>query len=139
MFHDSRSAAHNQVRSVISAFLNKHRQPGWTIHEETRMDATGLTLHPVSSESMAHAGRRISEAEQAAGLVSIARLSRLQPDFVTFSSADTSIAILDLCRPSDVHVDQLATAYSRKIPAVLHSLTLCTTIKLKDGKFRSFP
>jgi ribonuclease HI len=113
-FHDARTAAHNQVRSVISAFLHKHRQPGWTIHEETRMDATGLTLRPVSSASMAQAGRRLSEAEQAAGLVSIARLGRLQPDFVAFSSADKSIAILDLCRPSDVHADQLATAYSRK-------------------------
>jgi hypothetical protein len=78
------------------------------------MDATGLTLRPVSSESMAHAGRRISEAKQAAGLVSIARLGRLQPDLVTFSSADKSIAFLDLCRPSDVHADQLATAYTRK-------------------------
>ncbi len=65
------------------------------------MDATGLTLRPVSSESMTQAGRRISAAEQAAGLVSIARLCRLQPDFVTFSSADKSIAILDLCRPSE--------------------------------------
>jgi hypothetical protein len=48
---------------------------------------------------MAQAGRRLSEAEQAAGLVSIARLGRLQPDFVAFSSDDKSIAILDLCRP----------------------------------------
>ncbi len=118
-FHDARTAAHNQVGSVISAFLNKHHQQRWTIHEETRMDATGTALRPVSSESMAHAGRWISEAEQAAGLVSIASLSRLQPDFVTFSSADKSIAILDLpvCRPSasDVHADQLATVYTRKI------------------------
>jgi hypothetical protein len=94
-FHDARTAAHNQVRSVISAFLNKHRQQVWTLHEEARIDATGLTLRPVSSESMAHAGRRISEAEQAAGLASIARLGRLQPDFVTFSSADKSIAIFE--------------------------------------------
>jgi hypothetical protein len=78
------------------------------------MNTTGLTLRPVSPESMAQAGRLISEAEQAAGLVSIARLGRLQPDFVTFSSADKRIAILDLSRPSDVHTDQLATAYSRK-------------------------
>jgi hypothetical protein len=65
---------------------------------------------------MAHAGltRRISEAEQAAGLVSITRLGLLQPDFVTFSSADKSIATLDVCRPSDVHADQLVTAYTRK-------------------------
>jgi hypothetical protein len=88
---------------------------------------------------MAQAGRRLSEAEQAAGLVSIARLGRLQPDFVAFSSADKSIAILDLCRPSDVHADQLATAYSKKISAMRHSLTLCITITLKDGKLRSFP
>jgi hypothetical protein len=73
------------------------------------MDATGLALRTVSPESMAHADRRISEAEQAAGLVNIACLCRLQPDFVTLSSADKSIAILDLCRPSDVHADQLAT------------------------------
>ena len=78
------------------------------------MDATGLTLRPVSSESMARAGRKISDAERATGLVNVARLGRLQPDFVTLSSADKRLAILDLCRPSDIHVDQLVTAYTRK-------------------------
>jgi hypothetical protein len=91
--------------------------------------------------SVAHAGRRISDTEHAAGpgLASNARLSWLQPDFVIFSSADKGIAILDLCRPSDVHADQLVTAYTGKDPAMPHSLTLCTTTKLKDEKLRSFP
>jgi hypothetical protein len=68
-----------------------------------------ITLCQVSSESRAHSVWRISEAEKAAGLVtliSIARLGWLQPDFVTVSSADKTFSI--------AIADQLATAYTKK-------------------------
>jgi hypothetical protein len=80
--------------------IHKHCQPSrsWTLHEETRMYASGFILLPLPSASLIRAGRRISEAEQAAGLVGIACLCRLQPD--------KRIAIFDLCRASDVHADQ---------------------------------
>jgi hypothetical protein len=51
---------------------------------------------------------------QAEGLVSITRLGCLQPDFLSFSSVNKRISILDLCCPSDVYADQLFTADNRK-------------------------
>jgi hypothetical protein len=90
------------------------------------MDATGLTLRPVSTTSKIRAGRSVSEAGQAEGLVSITRLGRLQPDFFSFWSVKKRIALLDLYRPFDVHADQLFIAYTCKrtsytpLPDALH-------------------
>jgi hypothetical protein len=87
---------------------------------------------------MARARRNVSDAQQEAELVSIARLGRLQPDFLSFSSAEQRSAILDLCRPSDVHADQLFIAYTATKSAIPHFQMLFVTMKLQVGKFEFF-
>jgi hypothetical protein len=91
---------------------------------------------------MARAGWCIAEAEQVAGLVSIASLGRSQPDFSTLSSADKKLAIIDLYRPSDVPADQLLTAYTRKETSSAldtDALHYYQCMRLKGGELRSFP
>jgi hypothetical protein len=63
--------------------------------EETRMVKTGLILCPTSMTTIDQLGRR-------------------QPDWTLVSDEHKKIAIVDLCRPSDVHHAQLLAAAIRK-------------------------
>jgi hypothetical protein len=65
----------------------------------------GLTLAKVSAEVVAHAGK--SSVADPAGQFD---LQRWQPDWVVISHTHQRIAIIDLCRPADVHEDQLKAA-----------------------------
>ena len=94
-FREARTAAHNQVRDVVTSFLNSTLGSEWTMFEETRMSRTGLVLSSTSHATAEHWGRR-------------------QPDWVLVSPHHKRIAIVDLCRPSDVHPDQLLAAAMRK-------------------------
>ena len=59
----------------------------------------------VSAEVVANAGK--SSTVDPAGQCD---LQRWQPDWVAISHTHKRIAIIDLCRPSDVHEDQLKAA-----------------------------
>jgi hypothetical protein len=94
-FRDARKSAHNQVRDVITSFLNSALRSKWTMFEETRMSRTGLVLQPTSSTTTNQLGRR-------------------QPDWVLVSETHKRIAIVNLCRPSDASPAQLLAAAVRK-------------------------
>ena len=77
--------------------------------EESSLRSTGLVLRPVSTTSVAQARRQPTddpESEQ--------DLGRWQPDWILVSSELKKIAVLDLCRPSDVRPTQLPAAAIRK-------------------------
>ena len=82
--------------------------PKWTVYEETRMGNMGLTLSKVSA-AVATAGKPF--VADSAGECD---LQRWQPDWVAISCDHKCIAIIDLCRPSDVHEDQLEVAATLK-------------------------
>jgi hypothetical protein len=71
----------------------------WKMFESTRMVKTGLVLtgllRPTSPTTIDQLGRR-------------------QPDWILVSEKDKKIAIIDLCRPSDVNNAQLLAAAMRK-------------------------
>jgi hypothetical protein len=94
-FREARTSAHNQVRDVITSFLHSALGAEWTMYEETRMSRTGLILSSTPQATAEQWGRR-------------------QPDWVLVSQHHKRIAIVDLCRPSDVHPDQLLAAAMRK-------------------------
>ncbi len=94
-FRAARTSAHNKVRNVVTSFLNSTLGPEWTMFEETRMSHTGLLLCSTSQATAEQWGRR-------------------QPDWVLISHHHKRIAIIDLCRPSDVHPAQLLAAAIRK-------------------------
>ena len=94
-FREARTSAHNKVRNVVTSFLNSTLGPEWTMFEETRMSHTGLLLCSTSQATAEQWGRR-------------------QPDWVLISHHHKRIAIIDLCRPSDVHPAQLLAAAIRK-------------------------
>ena len=78
--------------------------------EEACMKNTGLILRPVSAASIAQARQRPVEVDTE----SMCSLDRLQPDWIFVSHELRKIAIVDLCRPSDVHPEQLKAAAIRK-------------------------
>ena len=47
-FREARTSAHNQVRDVVTSFLNSTLGAEWTMYEETRMSRTGLILASTS-------------------------------------------------------------------------------------------
>ena len=94
-FREARTSAHNQVRDVITSFLTSTLGSEWTVFEETRMAQTGLILRPTPQATIDQLGRR-------------------QPDWLLVSETHKKIAIVDLCRPSDVHPAQLLAAAMRK-------------------------
>ncbi len=83
------------MRVVITSFLSNTAGPEWTVYEETPMAKTGLVLRPTTMATVDQLGRR-------------------QPDWVLVSHELRRIAILDLCRPSDVLPSQLLMAANRK-------------------------
>jgi hypothetical protein len=96
-FREARTSAHNQLRDVITSFLISTLRPEWTLFEETRMAKTGLILRSSSLTA--------DDVDQ---------LSRRQPDWILLSKEAKWIAIIDLCRPSDIHQTQLQAAAIRK-------------------------
>ncbi len=69
--------------------------PEWKVFEETRIARSGLVLCPMSPAKTDQQGRR-------------------QPDWMLVSEEHKKIAIVDLCRPSDVLHAQLLAAATRK-------------------------
>jgi hypothetical protein len=96
-FREARTSAHNQVRNMITSFLTSTLRPEWTLFEETRMAKTGLILR--SSSLIAD---------------DVDQLGWQQPDWILVSKDAKRIAIIDLCRPSDIHQTQLQAAAIRK-------------------------
>ena len=78
--------------------------PKWTVYEETRMGNMGLTLSKVPTAVVATAVKPF--VVDSAGECDLQRW-HWQPDWVAISFDHKRIAIIDLCRPSDVHKDQL--------------------------------
>jgi ribonuclease HI len=108
-FREARTSAHNQVRQVVSSFFSRCVGPKWTVYEETRMGNMGLNLSKVPAAVVATAGKQV--VADSAGECD---LQRWQPDWVAISYDHKRIAIIDLCRPSDVHEDQLEAAATLK-------------------------
>jgi len=82
---------------VITSFLTSTLRPEWILFEETRMAKTGLILR--SSSLTAD---------------NVDQLGRRQPDWILVSKEAKRIAIIDLCRPSDIRQTQLQAAAIRK-------------------------
>jgi len=108
-FREARTSAHNQVRRVITTFLARNIGHRWKMFEEKSLKSTGLVLRPVSATSIARA-----RSQPTADPNSEQDLGRWQPDWILVSDELKKIAILDLCRPSDVHPAQLTAAAIRK-------------------------
>ena len=73
------------------------------------MGNMGLTLSKVPAVVVAKAGK--SSVVDSSGECD---LQRWQPDWVAISYVHKRMAIIDLCRPSDVHEDQLEAAATLK-------------------------
>ena len=82
-FREARTSAHNQVRTAITLLLHSILGPEWELFEETPVVRTGLTLRSTPQATVDQLGRR-------------------QPDWIAISAVHKRIAIMDLCRPSDV-------------------------------------
>jgi len=111
-FHDARTAAHNQIRSQLSVSLRKSLPAGWQLFEETPMLATGLQLRRISTAQVQDSGRPVSEADVVTGETAV---GRWRPDFLAVSYSLSKIAIVEVCRPSDVHLERLDAAYQGKL------------------------
>jgi len=111
-FHDARTAAHNQIRSQLSVSLRKSLPAGWQLFEETPMLATGLQLRRISTAQVQDSGRPVSDADLAAGETAV---GRWRPDFLAVSYSLSKIAIVEVCRPSDVRLERLEAAYQGKL------------------------
>ena len=108
-FREARTSARNQVRQVITSFLQRSVDPAWKVFEETRMGKLGLRLRPVSAARVAQAlNSNVIPSEHDCDL------GRWQPDWVIVSEVHKRIAIVDLCRSADIHLDQLSVAGARK-------------------------
>ena len=83
--------------------------PNRTVYEETCMGNMGLNLSKVPAALVATAGK--SPVVNTSGECDH---QRWQPDWVAISYVHKRIAIIDLCRPSDVHEDQLEVAATLK-------------------------
>jgi hypothetical protein len=88
------------VRNVITSFLTSSLRPEWTSFEETptRVAKTGLILR---SSSLID------------DYVDQLPVGRRQPDWILVSK-EHKRAIINLCRPSDIHQTQLQAAAIRK-------------------------
>ena len=99
-FREARTAAHNRAWTQISNFFVNNLVDHWQFYIETPMGCTGLRLQPVQLGS--------DPLEQT-------RVQRWQPDATAISYSRKKIAIVDLCRPSDVCPEQLRIASDRKV------------------------
>jgi hypothetical protein len=119
-FHDARTAAHNQIRLQLSVSLRKSLPRRWLLYEETQMLATGLLLHRVPTVQVQNSGRLVSDADAAAGDMAV---GKWRPDFIAISESRKKIAILELCRPSDVRLERLEAAFQGKLAVYAPLLT----------------
>ena len=111
-FHDARTAAHNQIRECLSSSLRRHLPSGWILYEETALSHTGLRLRPVPSVRVEATGRPVCNADLEAGQM---YLGRWRPDLLVVSFRARKIAVLEVCRPSDVSPERLQAAYFEKL------------------------
>ena len=128
-FHDARTAAHNQIRSQLSVSLRKSLPAGWQLFEETPMCATGLQLRRISTAQVQDSGRSVSDADILAGEMAV---GRWRPDFLAVSYSRSKIAIVDVCRPSDVRLERLDAAYQGKL-AVYGPLLIALGFYIESG------
>ena len=135
-FHDARTAAHNQIRGQLSASLKKSLPKGWIQFEETRMAATGLQLRRVPTVQVQQSGRTVSNADVEVGSMS---LGRWQPDLVLISHSRHKIAILEVCRPSDVRLARLREAYQEKLTTYEPLHTALSTYTDYGWEVRTLP
>ena len=110
-FREARTAAHNQVRSVLAISLKDALSEDWEVFEETPLAATSLKLQQVPIEAVQQALQDSNDTEADLGNVD---LSRWQPDFILVSWKRKRIAVVDLTRPSDMLSAQLEEAYRSK-------------------------
>ena len=89
--------------------LPKIIDSNWKVLEETRMGNMGLILRTVPATLVASAKNLPLDDPKR-----MCDVSRWQPDWVAISQNHKRIAIIDLCRPSDVHREQLHAAALRK-------------------------
>ena len=133
-FHDARTLAHNKVRAMLSTSLSRYIPSGWKLREETPMAATGLTLHPVPTACILAAGRTLPvDAGE------VMSLGRWQPDLIAVSHQRRKIAIIDLCRPSDVLPAQMIEAHDRKMQSYSPLLTALQHYTAGGWKVEIFP
>jgi ribonuclease HI len=119
-FHDARTAAHNQIRSQLSVSLRESLPAGWQLFEETPMLATGLQLRRIPTAQVQDSGRPVSDADVVAGEMAT---GRWRPDFLAVSYSRSKIAIVEVCRPSDVRLERLDAAHQGKLAVYAPLLT----------------
>jgi hypothetical protein len=115
-FREARTSAHNQVRQAIFSLFPKIIDPNWTVLEEIRMGNMGLILRTVSATLVARAQYLPMDDPKR-----MCDLSQWQPDWVAISQVHKRIAIIYLCRPLDVHREQLHAAALHTSKQELHS------------------
>ena len=84
--------------------------PADVLYEETALSHTGLRLRPVPSVRMEATGRPVCNADLEAGQM---YLGRWRPHLLVLSFRAHKIAVLEVCRPSDVSPERLQAAYLR--------------------------
>jgi hypothetical protein len=89
----------------------------------------GLTLSKVPAVVVTNAGK--SPGVDSAGECD---LQRWQPDWVAISYAHKRIDIIDLCRPSDVHEDQLEVAAATRKLGGYSPLLRALDFNTKQGR-----
>jgi hypothetical protein len=94
----------------MSSLFPKIIDSNWTVLEETRMGNMGLILRTVPATLVARARNLPLDDPKL-----MCYLSRWQPDWVAISHVHKRIAIIDFCRPSDVHREQLHAAALHKL------------------------
>ena len=95
-----------EYRQTTTSFPWQTVGPNWKVFEKVRMSQLGLTLRPVPASRVANRNPDASGRED--------DLGRWQPDWVISSEVHKKLAIVDLCRPADVHPDQLLVAGDSK-------------------------
>ena len=86
------------------------------------MLATGLQLRRVPTIQVQNSGRptSISDADAVAGDMAV---GRWRPNLLVVSELRQKIAIVELCRPSDVRLERLEAAYQGKLAVYAPLLT----------------
>jgi hypothetical protein len=103
--------------------------------EDTFMKNTDLILSLVSATSISYAQQRQMERDAEC----MCCLDQGQPDWVFVSHALKKIAIVDLCRPSDVHPGQLKAASKRKQDGYTTLVSQLCNYKHKRWTVHVFP
>jgi hypothetical protein len=84
------------------------------------MLATGLQLRRIPTAQVQDSGRPVSDADVVAGEMAT---GRWRPDFLAVSYSRSKIAIVEVCRPSDVRLERLDAAHQGKLAVYAPLLT----------------